>query len=462
MSASLALGIISTANADVVPVYEIKQAEGTYIQTTLTHDIYRYAGNSQLTDLLVVDQQGNKLPYRISTTGTESRVQREQIPVRFFPVPVGAAPETLLIFSSASIRLDDNEISVSAEKGVNPAAENSAAPTDFYLVDLSDVKKRVDQLSVLWPINEAHQYLEVEVSGTNDMTNWTPITKTTLVQLQKEGEFLTRNKIPLNLTEMQYAYLRLKFTRGAENLLLTQVQVENSQAHAKAPQLDSWQLTGSLVKSPESVLRAQRHAPQQSIAAWEFERDDIAPISKASIALGEVQYGDVVHIFSRANNKKAWSLVHQGIWFNVQVGNEWQQSNAIPLHNNTDTQWRIELHETLRTKTNPKLTFERNTQTLQLIANNAGPYRIAIDTEPTSDHQAIGTQVFSQLTTGKDIQWQQASLEPLNPSLNAFSRHQFHVSWKTILFWLVLIGAVSSLIWVAMRLVAQMKAQHKN
>jgi hypothetical protein len=459
LSIGFALGFISPAYADVVPVYEIKQTSSTYIQTRLTHDIYRYSSNSQLTDLLVVDQQGNKLPYRISAPSAETSVQREQIPVRFFPVPVGAAPETLLIFSSASIRLDDNEISVSAEKGMGAAAENPAAPTDFYLVDLSDLKTRADQLSLLWPVNEAHQYLEVEVSGTNDMSNWAPITTTTLVQLQKNGEFLTRNKIPLNLGEMQYAYLRLKFIRGAENLILTQVQVENSQALTKALQRDTWELDGSLVKSTESALRAQRHTPQQPVAAWEFERDDIAPVSKASITLGDIQYGDIIHIFSRANSKKPWNLVHQGVWFNVQVGNEWQQSNAIALHNNTHTQWRVELHETLGAKTTPKLVFERDAQTLEFIANNAAPYRIAIDNQTTTDHLTLSSQIFSQLTTGKDIQWQQTALEPLNPSLSSFSRHQFHVSWKTVLFWLVLIGAVSALIWVAVRLVGQMKNQ---
>ncbi len=457
-----ALGFISAANADVVPVYEIKQTTSTYIQTNLTHDIYRYSSNSQLTDLLVVDQQGNKLPYRISKPSAETSVQSEQIPVRFFPVPVGAAPETLLIFSSASIRLDDNEISVSAEKGANPATENPSVPTDFYLVDLSDLKKRADKLALLWPVSEAHQYLEVEVSGTNDMTNWSPITATTLVQLQKDGEFLTRNKIPLNLSEMQYAYLRLKFTRGAENLILTQVQVENTQTLANAPQTDTWELQGALTKSTESALRAERHTPQPPVSAWEFERDDIAPVSAVSIKLGNIQYGDIIHIFSRPNNKKPWSLVHQGIWFNAQVGNEWQQSNAIKVHNNTHAHWRIELHELVRTQVTPQLVLSRDAQMLEFIANNAAPYRIAIDNQATTDHQALGVQIFSQLIAGKDIQWQQTTLEPLNPSLNSFSRHQFHVSWKTVLFWLVLIGAVSALIWVAVRLVGQMKNQQIN
>ncbi|HEY0893519.1 MAG TPA: DUF3999 domain-containing protein, partial [Cellvibrio sp.] len=53
-----------TVNAEVIPVYQISEAPGTYMQTTLTHDIYRYSADTQLNDLVVTDAQGNKLPYR--------------------------------------------------------------------------------------------------------------------------------------------------------------------------------------------------------------------------------------------------------------------------------------------------------------------------------------------------------------------------------------------------------------
>lgn len=452
----MALGFSAACSAEIIPVYKIDGATGSYVQTTLTHDIYRYSAESQLNDVVVTDQQGNKLPYRISAPDTKISAKTRQTPVRYFPVPVGAPPETLLIFSSASIRLDDNEISVSAEKGLNATTENKAAPTDFYVVDLSDVKTHVDNLSILWPINEAHQYLEVEVSGTNDMTNWTPITNTTLVQLQKEGEYLTRNKIPVNLSEMQYAYLRLKFTRGGENLKLTSVHVENTHRVANAPAADTWEVQGTLAEKQDSAMLAERHTNHLPVAAWEFERDDIAPVDKVSIDLGDIQYGDRITIFSRHSSKQPWQLVHQGIWFNAQVGSEWQRSDAISIYSNSDTQWRIELNELIRTSAKPALVFHRTTQTLQFIANNSAPYHIAIENPITTDNQTVNAQIFTQLMAGKDVQWETVTAEPLNPDLDSFARHQIDINWKTILFWFVLISAVGALVWVAVRLVGQM------
>jgi len=460
-SIGMALGFSAVCSAEIIPVYKIDAATGSYVQTTLTHDIYRYSADTQLKDLIVTDQQGNKLPYRISAPDTKISVQTQQTPVRYFPVPVGASPETLLILSSASIRLADNEISVSVEKGNNPLAENQTAATDFYVVDLSDVRTRVDSLAILWPINEAHQYLEVEVSGTNDMTNWTPITNTTLVQLQKEGEYLTRNKIALNLNEMQYAYLRLKFTRGGDNLKLTSVHIENTDKIANAPTADTWEVQGALAEKQSSALHAERHNNNSAVAAWEFTRDDIAPVSQVSLNLGNIQYGDRLNVFSRRSSKQPWQLVHQGIWFNAQVGSEWQRSDAISIYSNSDTQWRVELNELVRTTLTPALVFHRTAQTLQFIANNTAPYNIAIDNQTTADHQAVSAQIFSQLMAGKDVQWESVTAEPLNPNLGSFVRHQIDINWKTILFWLVLIGAVGALVWVAVRLVGQMKATVK-
>jgi hypothetical protein len=460
----IALGLSATVNAEIVPVYQIKDAAGTYVQTTLTHDIYRYSADAQLTDVVVIDQQGNKLPYRISPADVPVSVQSKQIPVRFFPVPVGASPETLLVLSSASIRLDDNEISVSVEKGNSSLPENQNTPTDFYLVDLSELRSNVDELVIDWPASEAHQYLEVEVSGTNDMTNWVPIKKTTLVQLQKGGEQLTRNKIAVNLKEMQYAYVRLKFTRGGENLQLTNIHIENTHKVANAPAADTWEIQGSLAKSQESAMLVERHTNHLPVAAWEFARDDIAPLHKISLNLGEISYGDSIKIFSRRSSQQPWQLIHHGIWFNTQVGSDWQKSDAISAYNNSDTQWRIELNELVRTTLTPSLVFHRSAQTLQFIANNAAPYRIAIDsqattTAPITNHHAVSAQIFSQLMAGKDAQWETANAEPLNPDLDSFARHHIEISWRTVLFWMILIGAVGVLVFVAVRLVGQMGKQ---
>lgn len=446
-------------NAETIPVYQITEANDTYLQTLLTHDIYRYSADSQLNDLVVTDQQGNKLPYRILPPNVKSNVQSTATNVRFFPVAVGAAPETLLALSSASIRLDDNEISVSVVKTDKEELQDQSATVDFFVVDLSDLRTRADKLSLLWPISEQHQYLEVQVSGTNDMTNWSPITNATLVQLVKEGEHLTRNKIELNLSERQYAYLKLKFTRGNENLKLTQIQVENTDLIANAPKPDVWQIPGELADEQESALHPINGGAKVQTAAWEFLRDDIAPANKLNISLGNIMYGDKIKVFSRGQDKQPWNLVHQGIWFNTQVGDTWQNSDAINIHKNNDTQWRIELNEQIRTLAKPQITFTRQPEMLQFIANNSAPYKIAIDTQAAPDNKQTSTQIFNQLVSGQKIEWTQITdLTELNPDIDRFARHALQISWKTILFWAILVSAVVILIGVAVRLMGQMKA----
>jgi hypothetical protein len=448
-----------TANAEVIAVYQINEASGTYVQTTLTHDIYRYSADTQLNDLVVTDQQGNKLPYRITAPGTQVSEQSQLTNARFFPVAVGAPPEALIALSSASIRLDANEISVSVEKTTNDKLQDQNVPVDFYVVDVSDLKTRVDRLVVDWQVTETNQYLEVQVSGTNDLTTWSNIAQSTLVQLQKEGQLLTRNKVAVNLSELQYAYLRLKFTRGNENLQLTKIQIENTDKIANAPVTDTWDVKGALAEDQDSALRAGNHTAAMPVAAWEFVRDDIAPITNISLNLGTIMYGDSIKVFSRNTEKQAWQLLHQGIWFNTQVGSEWQQSDAINIYSNSDIYWRVELNELVRTTLNPTLVFHRQPQTLQFIANNAAPYKIAIDDQAAPNNQQTSTQIFAQLVSGKELQWRQVAFTELKPNIDSFARHGMQVSWKTLLFWGILLLAVAVLVSVAVRLMGQMKAK---
>lgn len=447
-----------TANAEVIPVYQINEAPGTYVQTTLTHDIYRYSADAQLNDLVVTDQQGNKLPYRITAPSAQVSEQSQLTNARFFPVAVGSPPEALIALSSASIRLDANEISVSVEKTNKDPLQDQSAPVDFYVVDLSDVKTRVDKLVVDWQVTDTNQYLEVQVSGTNDLTNWSNIAQNTLVQLQKEGQLLTRNKIAVNLSEMQYAYLRLKFTRGNENLQLSKIQIENTDKVANAPVVDHWEVKGALAEDQDSALRAGNHTAAMPVAAWEFARDDIAPVANISLNLGTIMYGDNIKVFSRNTEKQPWQLLHQGIWFNTQVGSDWQQSDAINIYSNSDIYWRIELNELVRTTLNPTLVFHRQPQTLQFIANNAVPYKIAIDDQAAPNNQQTSTQIFSQLVSGKELQWGQVAFTELNPNIDSFARNGMQVSWKTLLFWGILLLAVAILVGVAVRLMGQVKA----
>lgn len=458
----LAATFAVTTSAAFTPVYQITETTGTYLQTLLTHDIYRYSAATDLNDVVVVDNQGNKLPYRIVVPTAEINEKSRSIPVRFFPVAVGAAPETLLALSSASIRVDDNAISVSVEKKTNDELLDKAAPIDFFVIDISEFDNRVDDVIIDWQADESNQYLEVQVSGSNDLQNWSSITNSTLVQLQKDGQSLIRNKIALNLAEKTYAYLRLKFLRGDDNLQLTKIAINNNEKQVAAVIADKWQLNGTLAKDQASVLPrlgTSSSINNASVAAWEFVRDDITPVSRFSVDLGTSMYGDVINVFSRQGTNKKWQLVHQGIWFNVQTGSDWQQSDAIDIYGNSDTYWRVELNELVRTTINPTLVFHYQPLALQFIANNAAPYSIAIDDNPAPENQRTSARIFSKLTGNKALSWTNTNFIELKPDINSFARQMTHINWKTFLFWSILLIALGVLIGVVVRLMRQLSSQ---
>ncbi|HTF98745.1 MAG TPA: DUF3999 family protein [Cellvibrio sp.] len=447
--------------AEIVPVYQIEQSQGPYLQATLTHDVYRYSNSIDLNDLVVLDSGGSKLPHRIEASPANVSEDVKQYPVQFFPVIKGASPESLLALSSASIKLDDNEISVSVEKKDNKMLSELSAPIEFYLIDLSNFSQSVDNLVLQWQKNTQRLYLETEVSGSNDLNSWTPLAQTTLMHLEKEGQSLIRNKVFLNLEKTQYAYLRVKFMHSNEQINLTQVNVENSSKVVKKENSDQWSLSGTLSESQKSFIHSGGAKTITPVAAWEYQRDDIASISQISLQFDGFGYGDNLRIYSRADPKKPWKLVHEGIWFNVQVGSEWQQSDPLNINFNNDIFWRVELHESVRNNVNPILTFHRTPEILRIIANRAGPFAVAIDIGSISDRQNKDA-IFTQLTDGKDVDWKNVSLESLNPDLDQFARHRIGVtvSWKTVLFWGVLVLVISLLFSLLIRLVKQMKEQN--
>jgi hypothetical protein len=117
--------------------------------------------------------------------------------------------------------------------------------------------------------------------------------------------------------------------------------------------------------------------------------------------------------------------------------------------------WRVELHEKVRTTANPVLIFHRPSETLQFIANNAAPFQIAIETDPTLQNQNTNTQIFSTLVSGKNPRWVEVNIEKLNPDIRQFARYGMQISWKTVLFWGGLLIAVGVLIFLAIRLLKQ-------
>lgn len=452
----IAFGVMLSlsAQATITPVYQINDTSHTYLQSSLNHDIYRYSSNPNLSDLVVIDNLGNKLPYRLVNAELSSPQAAEISSVRFFPVPQGSSTTEILTLDTESIKIQQADVTLRAKivKSIN-----RDAPIDFYIVDVTGFKSGGHELLLDWNADEKNQYLEVQVSGSRDLKNWQLLSEHALAKLKKNGQSLIRNTIPLAASGLDFNYLRLKFLRGSPTFQLTQVQLRSERNVIHQPATDTWKIQGALAKDQDSAWSGKADSTTIPVAAWEYEREDRAPINQLGIDLGTISYGDSIRIYSRHSNKQQWHLLYQGIWFNAQIGSDWQHSNAVSVYTNSDPYWRVELVASVRAVTSPLLVFELKTKMLQFIANKSAPYRIAIDSDAKVDNQQTSESILLQLIADNTVDWVTSDYTSLEPGIHSDEVELVWIDWKTLIFWMALSIAVVVLVVLSVRLLKQMK-----
>jgi hypothetical protein len=452
---SISLSTVVIAEQNATPIYQVSDSQGTFIQVPLTHDIYRYTQGANLKNLIVLDAEKTTLPYRlVAITQQEQKKEPKLIvnPLAFFPVAVDATPDTLRKLHTSQVKVQGSSVQIAT----TDKTLNNKTP-EFYLIDISKLDHDITSLIVDWDAQATNQYLEVELEATRNLQDWFSLGNATLVQINQEEQSLKHNHIGAEIAKKEYEFLRLRVLRGAENLHLTGVSAEQKIGSTEIEKVsEAWSLVGQLAKTQTTVYLPNSHSKVYAVASWEFVRDDATPIEKLAIDFGANTYGDSAKLFSRNAENQPWQLIHQGIWFNAQVGNKWQKSDAISVYPNHDKFWRLELNESARNISAPQLVFAWQPTQLQIITNNKPPFVLAIDADKSSSDSR--EQVFNQiLSATTSPQWQAASLIKLNVQPGAIKNTTKKLDWKQWVFWAALLLAVAVLVAFSLKLFKQLK-----
>jgi hypothetical protein len=165
-------------------------------------------------------------------------------------------------------------------------------------------------------------------------------------------------------------------------------------------------------------------------------------------------------VLSRPTTKDKWQLIYQGIWFQTQVGEQWQKAEPIKLSANRAPFWRLEFAPTQPVDA-PKIIFSWQPTQLQFIANTAPPFILALsDDNGSANRQQVFNQILAKhrQQTGEPA-WINADLITLPPQLSAPTQQGqgINFNWRQWLFWLALLGAVALLVFFALRLIKQLR-----
>lgn len=451
----LGLSSVAFASQDATPIYQVSDAQGTFIQVPLTHDIYRYTSHSNLQNLVVLDAEKNPLPYRLVAIAPQEQKKEPSVIVNalaFFPVAVDATPDTLRKLHTSQVKVQGDSVQIAT----SDKTLNNQTP-EFYLVDISKLDHGITSLIVDWDAQATNQYLEVELEATRNLQDWISLGNSTLVQINQQEQSLKRNHINLAMAQKEYEFLRLRVLRGAENLHITGVTAEQK---IGAPEQikkisETWSLSGQLAKEQSTVYFPNSHSKAYAVAAWEYVRDEATPVESIAIDFGTNTYGDNAKLFSRNAENQNWQLQNQGIWFNAQIGSQWQKSDAVNIYRNHDKFWRIELNESAKNISAPQLVFTWQPTQLQIILNNKPPFVLAISTDQNSSYNR--EQIFSQIISASSPTWSAANLIKLNVQPEAIAAAAKTVDWKQWIFWAALLLAVAVLIVFSLKLFKQFK-----
>ena len=222
--ALLAIANFASAATEPVSIYQVINTQGDFIQVSLTHDIYRYSIQPNLSDLVVMDAEKNPLPFRLlpatpQIQNAEPKITSTSLP--FFPVAVDATPDTLRKLHTQAINVQGDKLQIAT----SDKTLNNKTP-EFYLVDLTKLDHDITSMVIEWTANPGNEYLEVQLEGARNLQDWTSLANATLVQIAQQGQSVTRNRIDLFLAKKDYEFLRLRIIRGADNLQITRISAE--------------------------------------------------------------------------------------------------------------------------------------------------------------------------------------------------------------------------------------------
>ena len=452
------VSVISLASTSI-PVFQLSDTDGIFIQVPLTHEFYRYSEYGDLRDVVVLDAEKNQLPYRVLPVTTPVAKPEQTVTttaLSFSPVAVDATPDTLRQLHATQVTVLTNTLQENTVQIATSTQPLSIKTPEFYLLDIRQLDHGVSSLLIDWDAQANNQYLQVELEATSDLQRWVPLSSATLVQISQQDHSVKRNRIDASIPKKTYEFLRLRIIRGADNLHLTGITAEQkitTQKVAAEPN-DTWLLTGTLAKTQTGVYFPNEHTKTYSVSAWEFTRNEATPVGTVAIDLGSDTYGDTARIFSRAAENKNWQLLYQGVWFNAQVGAQWQRSDELIVLPNRDKYWRIELNESAKNSINPRLRFGWHPSMLQIIANDKPPFTLAINADANDSNNR--TRIFNQLIATAQPVWANATLLPLNATPESLASASSSIDWKQVVFWAALVLAVAVLLVFSLRLFKQL------
>jgi hypothetical protein len=423
------------------------QSEASHYRISVPMQTYRGAGRRDLGDMRIFNAAGEPVPYAFAARNLQRPPAIEQA-VRMFPL-YGDESKGL---AASSLRVDRDargtvlNVSVS-ERSVGPRRRLLG-----YVLDAGETKLPKDAITLAWHAREGFSG-QAQVEGTEDFKRWYSVAvNAPILSLQHAGARLERNRVELGGAHARY--LRLAFTGVPSDFVLKEVALE---LRAEAPQ-------------PTREWLALPGTAGKESGEWLFDSAGHFPVDRVRLHLPQLNTVAQVQLLTRERVDDAWRTIGSAISYRL-AGEAGDVVNPdIVVMTNSARYWQLKVEQKGGGLGKGDVRFQIGWLPHQIVfaARGGQPFVFAYGNEKAKPGALPLSAVLPQRPDGESAVVPSATVgqftgsAPLPPSPFAEPlRFLEHVAQQRDVrkwaLWGTLIAGVLLLVWMAMRLLRDLR-----
>ena len=435
----------------------------------LPREVYLHARTGNLADVRLLDRDGQRLSFAISTPPAQANTQRSSIAARIFPVTGSAAGGGGLQNVEIRTGSDGRLLSVSATAGGGTATAGKTLQALILDIGQQAPGSRIGALRFTPPANAGDYSAQVLLEVSDDLKQWDGVGTTTLNWLSNSDTQTLAND-SIVFAPRAFRYARLSWQDGQPLVFAAIAAQAVSETEAAVPRA-SIVLQGVAGKHANEWLYATPIAiPADSIALQFAQANVVLPVTLGVYRQSTYVPQRRLHLHRQTRTQPSAGeyfdpLLSTSFYRISDAGRE-RVSGELAMPVVQTTQWilRPQTEGTALPASAPSLRLGWTPETLVFLAGGKAPYRLVFG---KADAQPVA-QPLSQVAPGyRDGELQSlpiATVGALTASAGAAAAESTAAAdqgppWRLGALWAALLLGVGVLGFFAWRLLSQMKQE---
>ena len=420
--------------------YEIMTEGGAPIfRLPLPEKIYQTVTRPDLGDIRMFNRHGQRIPFAISRQKTNQNTETYWVNLPFFPLRGNVEQFNRNLID---IKVNDNGKIIDIRyKDETDVPKNQAI--ESYIIDLSNVKHNIDQLSFIIAGGEGGYLKKAFIEKSDDLNSWSMLVDSaTLSRLNYANHTLEKNNI--NIPNQKINYLRFTWRDNSEDLKIKSVRAL---------------LTTTSVEKAHKVSIVSGSRSEDDSNRFIYDLGGNYPVDQVNVLLPDTNMLIEAAVQSRNDPESTWNTHFTGLFYLLTMHGTDLSRQPVKVGPTSNRYWQVDVKTDDGIGTElPKLQVAWVPHDLYFLARGEGPYTLAFGSSRVA---APDKPVNSLMAVLSDEQQQSLVKVAEVGALHTLRGPQALVPvkvfpWRQIALWIILVSAVIIIGVIARKLYREM------